>query len=121
MAEKTAAPTYFSLRKEIEQRKFRPVYLLQGEEPYYIDQLSDLIVNTALSEDQRDFNLSVFYGNDADVREVIANCKQYPAFSEYKVVVLREAQLVAKQAGHKADLDLLKLYAVQLQSSFPSL
>lgn len=112
MAEKKETVTYFSLRKEIEAGKFHPIYLLHGEEPYYIDQLSDLIVEKALREDERDFNLSIYYGSDANVREVISTCKQYPAFSQYKVVVLREAQNVNKQAGgHSKDLELLKLYA----------
>ncbi len=112
MAEKKDKATYFSLRKEIEGGKFQPIYILHGEEPYYIDALSDLIVEKALREDERDFNLSIYYGSDANVREVISTCKQYPAFSQYKVVVLREAQLVAKQAGgHNKDLDLFKLYA----------
>lgn len=112
MAEKKDAVTYFSLRKDIEARKLQPIYLLQGEEPYYIDKLSELIVDTALQEDEKDFNLSIYYGTDADVREVISTCKQYPAFSEYKVVVLREAQNVAKQSGGRSkDLDLFKLYA----------
>ena len=112
MAEKKEAVTYFSLRKDIEAKKLQPIYLLQGEEPYYIDKLSELIVDTALQEDEKDFNLSIYYGTDANVREVISTCKQYPAFSEYKVVVLREAQNVAKQSGgHSKDLDLFKLYA----------
>lgn len=112
MAEKKETVTYFSLRKEIEAGKFHPIYLLHGEEPYYIDQLSDLIVEKALREDERDFNLSIYYGSDADVREVISTCKQYPAFSQYKVVVLREAQNVNKQSGGRSkDLELLKLYA----------
>ncbi|WP_407403829.1 DNA polymerase III subunit delta [Sodaliphilus sp.] len=112
MAEKKETVSYFSLRKEIEAGKFQPIYLLQGDEPYYIDQLSDLIVEKALREDERDFNLSIYYGSDANVREVISTCKQYPAFSQYKVVVLREAQNVNKQAGgHNKDLELFKLYA----------
>ena len=69
--------TYFSLRNEILQKKFRPIYLLQGDEPYYIDQLSDLIVNGALGEDERDFNLTLCYGMDVDIRNVIATCNKY--------------------------------------------
>ncbi len=111
MAEKKETVTYFSLRKEIESGKFRPIYLLHGEEPYYIDKLSELIVERALTEDEKDFNLSIYYGSDANVREVISTCKQYPAFSQYKVVVLREAQNVSKQPGHSKDLELFKLYA----------
>ncbi len=112
MAEKKEKATYFSLRKEIESGKFQPIYILHGEEPYYIDKLSELIVERALSEDERDFNLTVYYGSDADVHNVIGTCKQYPVFSQYRVVILREAQLVSKQSGsHSKDLDLFKLYA----------
>ncbi len=113
MAEKKETATYASLRAEVLKGKFRPIYVLSGEEPFYIDQLSELIVNQALSEDERDFNLSVYYGNDADVREVISSCKQFPAFAERRVVVLREAQLVAKRPGHRDDLDLFAHYAAQ--------
>lgn len=112
MAEKKETVTYFSLRKEIESGKFRPIYVLQGDEPYYIDQLSDFIVDKALQEDERDFNLSIYYGSDANIRELISTCKQYPAFSQYKVVVLRESQNISKQSGgHGKDLDLLGIYA----------
>lgn len=105
--------TYFSLRNEILQKKFRPIYLLQGDEPYYIDQLSDLIVNGALGEDERDFNLTICYGMDVDIRNVIATCKQYPAMSQYQVVVLREAQNVGKAQNKQnvSELNILKFYA----------
>ena len=105
--------TYFSLRNEILQKKFRPIYLLQGDEPYYIDQLSDLIVNGALGEDERDFNLTICYGMDVDIRNVIATCKQYPAMSQYQVVVLREAQNVGKAQNKQnvSELNTLKFYA----------
>ena len=111
MAVKRDTMTFTSLSKEIKGGKFRNIYVLQGEEPYYIDRLQQLIIDTALTEDQRDFNLSLYYGNTANVREVISACQQYPAFSERKVVVVREAQLIAKQPGHKNDLDLFASYA----------
>ena len=111
MAVKRETVTFTSLSKEIKSGKFRNIYVLQGEEPYYIDRLQQLIIDTALTEDQRDFNMSLYYGNTANVREVISACQQYPAFSERKVVVVREAQLIAKQPGHKNDLDLFASYA----------
>ena len=111
MAVKRETVTFTTLSKEIKSGKFRNIYVLQGEEPYFIDRLQQLIIDTALTEDQRDFNLSLFYGNTANVREVIGTCRQYPAFSQYKVVVVRETQLIAKQPGHKDDLDLFASYA----------
>ncbi len=105
--------SYFSLRNEILSKKFHPIYVLQGDEPYYIDELSNLIVNQALSEDERDFNLTICYGMDVDIRNVISSCKQYPAMSQYQVVVLREAQNVGKANNKQnaAELNLLKFYA----------
>jgi len=111
MAVKKETITFAALCNEIKQGQFRPIYILQGEEPYYIDHLQQLIIDHALTADQRDFNLTIFYGNNADMRQVISTCQQYPVFSERKVVVLREAQLVAKQPGHTNDLDQLTLYA----------
>ena len=111
MAVKRETVTFTTLSKEIKGGNFRNIYVLQGEEPYYIDRLQQLIIDTALTEDQRDFNLSLYYGNTANVREVISACQQYPAFSERKVVVVREAQLIPKQPGHKNDLDIFAAYA----------
>ena len=111
MAVKRETVTFTALSKDVKDGKFRNIYVLQGEEPYFIDRLQQLIIDTALTEDQRDFNLSLYYGNTANVREVISACRQYPAFSQYKVVVVREAQLIPKQQGHKDDLDLFASYA----------
>ena len=111
MAVKRETITFTSLSRDIKSGTFRNIYVLQGEEPYFIDLLQQLIIDTALTEDQRDFNLTLYYGNTANVREVISACQQYPAFSQYKVVVVREAQLIPKQPGHKNDLDLFASYA----------
>ena len=111
MAVKRESVTFTALNKEIKEGKYRSIYILQGEEPYYIERLQQLIIDTALTEDQRDFNLSIYYGNTANVRDVISSCRQYPAFSERKVVVVREAQLIPKQPGHKDDFDLFASYA----------
>ena len=117
MAVKRETVTFTALSKEIKGGTFRNIYVLQGEEPYFIDRLQQLIIDTALTEDQRDFNLTLFYGNTANVRDVISTCRQYPTFSPNKVVVVREAQLIAKQPGHKNDLDLLASYAEKPLSS----
>lgn len=110
MAVKRETVTFTALSREIKGGKFRNIYILQGEEPYFIDRLQQMVIDTALTEDQRDFNLSLYYGNTANVREVISVCCQYPAFSEHKVVVVREAQLIPKQQGHRNDLDIFASY-----------
>ena len=76
MAKKNDTASFFTLRSDVLARRFQPIYLLQGEEPYYIDQLAEAIVDTALTEDQKDFNLAIYYGNEVNITDLIANCKQ---------------------------------------------
>jgi DNA polymerase-3 subunit delta len=84
--------TYEALLKELQAKKFRPVYLLEGEEDFFIDQISDYLEHQVLSETEKEFNLSVFYGKDADWSEVINACRRYPMFSDRQVVLIKEAQ-----------------------------
>src|SRR5579859_5408451 len=72
--------------------KFKPVYWLEGEEEYYIDQLVDYAEHKILTEAEAGFNLTVFYGKDADWTAVINACRRYPMFAERQVVLLKEAQ-----------------------------
>ena len=71
---------------------YHPVYWLEGEEPYYIDKLIDYAEKYILTESESSFNLSVYYGRDAKLEEVVNACKRYPMFSERQVVILKEAQ-----------------------------
>lgn len=75
---------------------FAPVYLLMGEEPFYVDMVAAAIADKALTEDQRDFNQLVTYGADASVSEVIGNARRYPMFADRTLVVVREAQMLEK-------------------------
>lgn len=84
--------TYEEVVRSVKKRDFKPIYYLMGDEPYYIDKISDYIVETVLTEDQRDFNLSVFYGSDASMTDVLLTAKRYPMMSDYQVVVVKEAQ-----------------------------
>lgn len=84
--------TYEDIAKNIKNGKFAPVYLLMGEEDYYIDRISDYIVEKALNENEREFNLTIMYGLDTDVASIVNNAKRYPMMSEHQVVVVKEAQ-----------------------------
>ena len=86
---------------QINQKKFAPVYLLHGEEPFFIDQLCKMFEEGILEPEERDFNQSVLYGRDTDVDMVIANAKQFPFGSPYRVVILKEA----KDLKHFESLD----------------
>lgn len=74
------------------QKKFEPVYWLEGEENFYIDQLVEYAEHHILAESEAGFNLSVFYGKDAVWPDLINACRRYPVFSDKQVVILKEAQ-----------------------------
>lgn len=82
--------------KQIKEKKFEQIYLLHGEEAYFIDLIADAILENALEEHERDFNLTVVYGKDADAGQLIAAAKAYPTMSERRVVIMREAQSFGK-------------------------
>lgn len=71
---------------------FSSVYLLMGEEPFYVDKVCEAIVANALGEDERDFNQLICYGVDTSVEDVISNARRYPMFAERQLVVVKEAQ-----------------------------
>lgn len=75
---------------------FRPVYLLMGDEPYYVDMVTDAILEHALDESERDFNQTVCYGADVDADTVITAARRYPMFAERQLVVVKEAQMMKK-------------------------
>ncbi len=77
---------------ELKKKIFRPVYFLQGEEPFYIDQISDYIEKNVLSESEKEFNQTILYGKDIDVPTLISYAKRYPMMSTHQVVVVKEAQ-----------------------------
>ena len=74
------------------KNSFKPFYWLEGEEEFYIDMVMDYAEHKILSESDAAFNLSVFYGKDANWAEVVNACSRYPMFSTRQVVLLKEAQ-----------------------------
>lgn len=69
-----------------------PVYILHGEEAYYIDLIVSNLEKYVVDDADKDFNLNVFYGNDADIDYVVATAQQFPVFAPHKLVLLKEAQ-----------------------------
>lgn len=88
--------TYEQIISDIRDRKFSPIYLLMGEEPYFIDQISDLIQNTVLDEGQKAFNLSIIYGKDVEGGQIDNAARRFPMGAEYNVIIVKEAQSVQK-------------------------
>ena len=78
--------------QDIKSGNIKPIYFLMGEEPYYIDRLTEYIEHNILTEDEKSFNQMVIYGRDTTIEEVISNAKRYPMMAERQVVVVKEAQ-----------------------------
>lgn len=96
--------TYASILKQIELRQFAPIYVLMGEEPYYINKIVSMLEETILTEEEKMMNLTVRYGNDIKTNKnsdivgtIINDAQRYPMLSEYQVVILKEAQNVDKK------------------------
>ena len=84
------------IRQSILKKNFAPVYLLQGEESYFIDQLTDLLMEHVLDDSERDFNQILLYGADSDVAMVMNAARRFPIMSERQLIVVREAQSMKK-------------------------
>jgi DNA polymerase-3 subunit delta len=77
---------------DIRKGNLKPIYFLMGEEPYYIDAISDYIEKHVLSEEEKGFNQMVLYGRDVAVDDIVSNAKRYPMMAERQVVIVKEAQ-----------------------------
>ncbi len=88
--------TFEQIITNIKSRDFKPVYLLMGDEPYYIDELTSLFIDTVLPEEERDFNQTILYGMETDVKSVITLARSFPMMSEHQLVVIKEAQNLSK-------------------------
>jgi DNA polymerase-3 subunit delta len=77
---------------DIKNGNIKPIYFLMGDEPYYIDIVSDYIEKNVLSEEEKGFNQTVLYGRDVSVEDIISTAKRYPMMAERQVVIVKEAQ-----------------------------
>ena len=88
---------YKELITSVEQKKYVPVYLLMGEVPYFIDKISDCIEEHFFEDESaKDFNFQLLYGKETSVEQIVAYSKEYPMMSDYRLVIVREAQEVGK-------------------------
>ena len=84
--------TYKEIISSISNKDFHPVYFLMGEEPFYIDKISDYISDNVLESQEKEFNQSVLYGKEVDIAQIIAEAKQFPFGATHRVVIVKEAQ-----------------------------
>ena len=78
--------------RDWKRKIYKPVYWLEGEEEYFINEVMDFAEHQILPEEEKSFNLTIFYGKDADWASVVNACRRYPMFAERQVVLLKEAQ-----------------------------
>lgn len=80
----------------IKKGELKPIYFLMGDEPYFIDQVSDYIEDNVLSEADKGFNQVVLYGRDISIDDIVANAKRFPMMAERQVVIVKEAQALSR-------------------------
>jgi DNA polymerase-3 subunit delta len=88
--------TYEEIMSDLRKRIFKPVYFLAGDEPYYIDLITDFIAEKLLSEEEKAFNQVVIYGEDSTVSAIIETARRFPMMSSHQVVIVKEAQSLRK-------------------------
>ncbi len=102
-------PTSFSsIMSDIQSRRFAPIYVLMGEESYFIDQITEAIATTVLPEEEREFNQFVVYGLDTSPKQIADMAREFPMMSEYKVIIVKEAQSMKSKKDE--DLEPLERY-----------
>jgi DNA polymerase-3 subunit delta len=90
---------------DIKAGNIKPIYFLMGDEPYYIDIVSDYIEKNVLSEEEKGFNQTVLYGRDVSIEDIVSTAKRYPMMAERQVVIVKEAQDLSRT------IDKLESYA----------
>ncbi|MDY0253523.1 MAG: DNA polymerase III subunit delta [Tenuifilaceae bacterium] len=93
---KTIADTSAEIINDLKKKIYKPVYILSGDEHYYIDVISDFIAEDVLSESEKAFNQTIAYGKDIDVNAIIEISRRFPMMANHQVVIVREAQQIKK-------------------------
>jgi DNA polymerase III subunit delta len=84
--------TFDQITSDIKRKIYHPVYLLHGEEPYFIDAITSLIEESVLTESEKEFNQTVVYGRDTDTGSIIDMARRFPMMANYQVIIIKEAQ-----------------------------
>ena len=90
------AVTYEEIISDLKNRIFKPVYFLAGEEPYYIDLITDYIQDKVLPEAEKAFNQIVLYGEDTNIASIIDTARRFPMMASHQVLIIKEAQSLKK-------------------------
>jgi DNA polymerase-3 subunit delta len=88
--------TFEEIISDLKKRIFKPVYFLAGDEPYYIDLITDFIAEKVLSDEEKAFNQVIIYGEDTTVNSIIETARRFPMMASHQVVIVKEAQALRK-------------------------
>jgi DNA polymerase-3 subunit delta len=88
---------------DLKKKVYKPIYLLYGDEPYYIEIITKYIIDNVLTEEEKAFNQTILYGKDTDIRMIDNEVRKYPMMSEYRLVVVKEAE-------HVDEIEKLEFY-----------
>ena len=88
--------TYNEILSDLKKKIYHPIYFLTGEEPYYIDKITEYIEKNVLTDQEKTFNQMMFYGKDTDIGTIINTAKRFPMMANYQVVIVKEAQNIKK-------------------------
>ena len=102
--------TYESILTELKKRVYHPVYYLMGEESYFTDKIADYISENVLTDIEKEFNLTVLYGLETDINNILSAARRYPMMAEHQVIIVKEAQ-------HLKNIDALTGYLKMPQTS----
>lgn len=83
---------YEEIMSDLRRRIFKPVYFLAGDEPYYIDLISDYIEEKVLPDSEKPFNQVIIYGEETSVPAIIETSRRFPMMSSHQVIIVKEAQ-----------------------------
>lgn len=102
--------------KDLKAKKFAPIYFLEGDEPYFIDLITDYIEKNAIAEHEKGFNQLIMYGKDSPVNVILSNARKFPMMAERQVVIVKEAQSIPDLGKEDAQ----KLLLSYLNNPLPS-
>ncbi len=88
--------SFEEIMSDLKKRIFKPLYFLAGDEPYYIDQITDFIEEKVLSDSEKAFNQVIIYGDDTNVNSIIDTARRFPMMASHQVVIVKEAQSLKK-------------------------
>lgn len=94
--------TFEGIMSDLKAGKYKPVYFLMGEEPYFIDLVTDFVAGHVLTAEERSFNQLILYGRDTDMRTIVSSARRYPMMASRQVIIVREAQQMKNLEGLEA-------------------